>query len=105
MRFLAGSSRLAADERVACVRPDGRRSGGSPRAIALQVNHSSFYWLALGLIAAFIIAAIAAASAAHDAEKIPAREDLPTDFAQASERAGPPVTEEGEWEVSNASTV
>lgn len=106
MHFLAWSSRLAADERVACYQQDGRRRGGSRRAIALQDRPSSFYWQPTNLTAVFVVAvAILGVPAAHGAEKFPAYEDLPSDVAQASEHDEPIVRDEGKREVSNASAV
>jgi hypothetical protein len=105
MRFLVGYSRLAADERITCRR-DGRRKDGSPREIALRGKAPSFYWLALGLTAGFIVAAaILGTLAAQGAKSSPAQVDLLSDVAQASERDEPLVREEVELEVLNASAV
>ena len=85
MRFLAGSSQLAADERVTCSRQDGRRKGGPTPAIALQAKALLFGWQVLVLTAVLVVAAaILGAPAA---------------------RGEPLVREADEREVSHASAV
>ncbi|MGE0022135.1 MAG: hypothetical protein AB7S70_00705 [Hyphomicrobium sp.] len=102
MSIPAGFNRLAVDERIACRGQDDQRRGSPPRAIALQVNHTTFYWQALGLTAAFIMAAMMGAPAAHGAETGPALGDSPSGLAQVSKRDKPLTKEEGEREVRNA---
>jgi hypothetical protein len=106
MHFLSGFSRLAADERVRCYRQDARHKGGSPRAIALKGNSSSFYSAALRLVAGFVAlaAAIPVVPAANGSEKFSAHEDWPSNVARASE-SDEPIVGEDEREVSHASAV
>lgn len=102
MRFIAGSSRLADDERIHFCQQGIRRRDGSSRVSARRVNSSPFYWQASIFTAAVVTAAMLCGRDGRGAELSPVLEDVPSCLAQASARDELLTNKENEQEAFNA---